>query len=72
MWFSTFVKSKYIAPRTLPAAETHRNRRSKLKPCICSGLGQRNYEFVDDSWENSAYTSVLNISGGFSRQESNM
>ena len=55
MWFSTLVKSKYIAPADSTAAETHCNRRSKRKPCICSGLSaaliRRNYEFVDDSWE---------------------
>ena len=28
-------------PADSTAAETHRNRRSKLKPCICSGLGRR-------------------------------
>ena len=45
------------------SAETRCNRRSKLKPChlqwfraafIC-----RNYEFLDDSWQNSVYTSVF-------------
>jgi hypothetical protein len=41
MWFSTLVKSKYIAPADSTAAETHCNRRSKLKPCIWSGLGRR-------------------------------
>jgi len=41
MWFSKLVKSNYIAPRTLLLLRRVATEGPKLKPCICSGLGQR-------------------------------
>ena len=64
MWFSTLVKSKCIAPRTLLLLRRC-NRRSKLKPChlqwLKAALICRSYEFLDDSFEDSAHTSVLHL-----------
>jgi hypothetical protein len=57
VWFSTLVKSKYIAPPDSTAGETRCNRRSKLKTFhlqwLRAALICRNYEFLDDSWEKS-------------------
>jgi hypothetical protein len=58
---------KIHRPADSTAAETPRNRRSKRKPCYLQllrvALICRNYEFLDDSRENSVYTSAFRSLG---------
>jgi hypothetical protein len=41
VWFSTLVKSKYIAPRTLLLLRRVATEGPNSNPVICSGLGRR-------------------------------
>jgi hypothetical protein len=58
---------KIHRPADSTAAETRCNRRSKLKPShlqwLRAALICRNYEFLDNSWENGVYTSVFTSLG---------